>query len=225
MNTSLKNRTVLLVDDDEINAAAFVQRLEKRGFKAKHVSDSLSVMGLLETESFDIVLLDIIMPQLDGLTLLKMIRKKHNQAQLPVIMITSVSDSKEIFSSFEFGANDYITKPLNIEASLARIRGQLSSNDLRRAESRLQEMEAVNALVVTYHHEINNPLAIAYGELQFLSKEVPKISESRVKNIYAAFERIKETLNKISQVTANGKIIYETYAVTSKMIQLKDKGE
>ena len=89
-------------------------------------------------ENFDLVLLDVEMPEMNGLEVLKRIRQRYSASELPVVMVTGKSRSEEIVDALELGANDYVTKPLDFPVVLARIRTQLA---LRQAVSQVTEME------------------------------------------------------------------------------------
>lgn len=211
---------ILYVDDDQLSAMAFANRLERRGFSVDVILTGKEALRLLEVKSYDLVLLDIVMPEIDGLTLLKEIRKKHSVETLPIIMVTMIDGSTDIQEAFERGANDYITKPLNIEAAAARVNGQLNLFKLNQTLARLKETEAVAAMVVTYHHELNNPLAIIKGEFEMMIQSGPK-KPARVQNIFAAFDRISETLSKIKSLTDKTHVEFEPYTKTSKMVKIK----
>lgn len=211
---------ILYVDDDQLSAMAFADRLERRGFSVEVVLNGKEALSRLAVKTYDLVLLDIVMPEIDGLTLLKEIRRNHSVETLPIIMVTMIDGSTDIQEAFECGANDYITKPLNIEAASARVNGQLNLFKLNQTLARLKEAEAVAAMVVTYHHELNNPLAIIKGELELMIQAGMK-KPARIQNIFAAFDRISETLSKIKSLTEKNHIEFEPYTNTSKMVKIK----
>jgi len=111
---------VLVVDDDELNRDLLARRLDKAGHLAHTAASGEQVLGLLAKHRYDLVLLDIMMAKMDGFTILQQIRQQPSLAQLPVIMVSALSDSASVARSLELGANDYITKPVN--AALLRER-------------------------------------------------------------------------------------------------------
>lgn len=214
---------ILFIDDDELNAKAFATRLERRDFSVRLLTSGESALSILETEKYDIILLDIVMPDMDGISLLKKIRSKYSSEELPVIMVTVIADSTDIYEAFEFGANDYITKPLNIDAAAARIGGQLSATKLHQANVKLREIEAISALVITYHHELNNPLAILKSEIQSIlekGKESGLAETQQVNKINSALARITSTLEKIKEVADKNEVEFDKYAKNSKMVKI-----
>ncbi len=213
-------KRILIIDDEEVTAKAFAQRLEKRGFAATVLNDSRLAEGLLERESFDLIVMDILMPQIDGISLLKTIRKTYSYETLPVLMMTIVEESDRIFEAFKAGANDYVNKPIHIDAAVARIMGQLSTVELQRAHLQKKELEAMNTLVLTCHHKINNPLAIALLEANELLTKNAVFDSAKVKNIRDMLTRIKDTISEIKTIVDAKKINFELYAGNSKMVKL-----
>lgn len=213
-------RRILIVDDDVLNSAALGKRLERRGFSATIVSDGTAILDLIEYEKIELVLLDIIMPTVDGLTLLTEIRAKYSKNEIPVIMVTAVDDSFDIVDAFKFGASDYIMKPVNIDVALARINAQLSFVDFYKLALVKNEMQTINAMVATYNHEINNPLVIAFGALKATrinSKDFDILSLDKVD---AALQRIAEIVRKIEEVGENKKVSLDTYTGSVKMVKV-----
>lgn len=118
--------SVLIVDDEEMNRDMLQRRLERRGYKITTAEDGRQALALLEKERFDLVLLDVMMPGMNGIDVLEILRKKHSLTELPVIMTTALTDSEEVVKALDAGANDYVTKPIDLPVVLARIKTQLS---------------------------------------------------------------------------------------------------
>jgi DNA-binding response OmpR family regulator len=107
--------------EDEINIAEFVnQGLSKVGFEVTWVADGLLAENLLQTQQFDAVVLDIMLPKVDGFNLLKNLRASGNTT--PVIFLSAKADLADRLQGFELGANDYLPKPFFIEELVARIK-------------------------------------------------------------------------------------------------------
>lgn len=214
-------KKILIIDDDEINSKALSKRLERRGYDVIYISDPGMVLSTLNTEKIDLVILDIVMPLRDGIAVLKDIRENFSSEELPVIMVTVIADGEEIFSAFAAGANDYITKPVNIDVAASRIRGQLSAVDLVREKIRKKEIEAINAIIITYHHQINNPLAIAKCELELMRKTCKDSEQLQISVVLNSLERINNLLKNIKEL-ANSKVIsFSPYVSGSKMLNTK----
>lgn len=118
---------VLIVDDNEVNLDVLKRRLERKGCEVVAVTSGPSALLAVGARPFDVVLLDLQMPDMSGLEVLERIRASFSQLTLPVIMATAQTDSDSMVSTLEAGANDYVTKPIDVEVLLARIRAQLRS--------------------------------------------------------------------------------------------------
>lgn len=136
---------ILVVDDEEINRDLLRRRLERKGYSVETVEDGSAALKCIETSHFDMVLLDIMLPELDGVTVLKKLRVDFSASELPVIMVSAKDDSEGIVEALQLGANDYITKPVDFPVALARIDNQLSH---RRMKMALQESEERYALAL-----------------------------------------------------------------------------
>jgi len=139
--------SILVVDDDEMNRDMLSRRLERKGFTVTLARDGAEALDLIGGRSFDLVVLDVMMPGIDGLQALETLRRSHSAADLPIIMATAKDGSDDVVHALKLGANDYVTKPLDFPVVLARIQTQLSLKRARReleaAHARMrQELEA-----------------------------------------------------------------------------------
>jgi diguanylate cyclase (GGDEF)-like protein/PAS domain S-box-containing protein len=135
---------VLVADDERINRELLTRMLSRHGFDARAVDSGAAALSLLGEEPFDLVLLDVVMPEMDGFECLRRIRERYPISELPVIMVTGEIERDRVVAAFRAGANDYVTKPIDREITLARIETQ---TQLRRALSALRESEERYALV------------------------------------------------------------------------------
>jgi sigma-B regulation protein RsbU (phosphoserine phosphatase) len=133
-----ESRSILIVDDEELNSEGLARRLQRHGYVVTVVKSGREAIELLGQRRFDLVLLDIMMPGMNGLDVLKFLRRVDSRLELPIIMVTAKGESEDIVEALELGANDYVTKPLDLPVVLARIRTQLA---LRRAVAQITELE------------------------------------------------------------------------------------
>src|SRR5215831_4326746 len=133
-----ESSSILIVDDEELNSEGLARRLQGRGFATTVAKSGREAIELLGGRRFDLVLLDIMMPGMTGLEVLKFLRRVDSLIDLPIIMVTARGESEDMVEALELGANDYVTKPLDFPVVLARIRTQLA---LRRAVSQVKELE------------------------------------------------------------------------------------
>lgn len=138
---------VLVVDDERINRELLAAMLTRAGYVVERAdSGAAALEQLVHGHDFDVVLLDLVMPEMDGLTALAKIRETQSTAQLPVIMCTAATDSKQIVTCFAGGANDYITKPIDVPVALARIRTQVEHRQTQQALQASEERYALASI-------------------------------------------------------------------------------
>jgi PAS domain S-box-containing protein len=130
----IENARLLIVDDIADNRSILNRRFTKLGYKILEADGGLAAVRLIDQQDFDLVLLDIVMPGIDGIEVLKRIRGKHSPDSLPVIMITGkTSNTNDIIEAFELGANDYLSKPVDFQIALARVQSQLARKRAQQA--------------------------------------------------------------------------------------------
>src|SRR5207248_4083015 len=130
--------TILIVDDEELNRDGLARRLQRHGYETAVAKSGREAIELLGGRQFDLVLLDIMMPGMNGLEVLKFLRRVDSLIDLPIIMVTARGESADVVEALELGANDYLTKPLDFPVVLARVRTQLA---LKRAVRQITELE------------------------------------------------------------------------------------
>src|ERR1700740_1030094 len=140
---SQQQNRLLIVDDNEMNRDMLARRLERHGYLVDMVESAQQLMERAKQNDVDLVLLDIEMPEISGLDALKTLRDNYSPIQLPVIMVTAKTQSEDIVKALNLGANDYLTKPVDLPVALARIGTQLSH---KRAQEALRESEERYAL-------------------------------------------------------------------------------
>ena len=127
--------TVLVVEDNDSNRKLLELYLARHGYQVVSACDGESALTLCESRQFDLVLLDIMMPGISGFDVLRELRKKHSEAELPVIVATAISDPATIVEALQLGANDYVTKPYDMRVLIARIQTRLKIEEGTRTES------------------------------------------------------------------------------------------
>lgn len=203
--------TLLVVDDNEMNRDMLSRRLERRGYRVLTADDGQPALDLLETEKVDLILLDIMMPGLDGVEVLKIIRQRFSQDELPVIMTTAKSDSRNVVEALDLGANDYVTKPIDFPVVLARVQKELrgrsrtaipapsaASLELPTRQGEIAPKELGSGSVIAGRYRLENKLgagnfgAVFRGLHLQLDKPVAiKILQARVEESGPALERFR----------------------------------
>lgn len=121
----MATRTVLIVDDGENNRIILSRCVRRAGYEAQVAEDGPAALECIAAGAPDLVLLDWMMPGLCGIDLLKAIRASHSAERLPVIMCTARNASRDVQIALAAGANDFITKPIDVPVAIARIEAQL----------------------------------------------------------------------------------------------------
>lgn len=117
------NSAVLIIEDDQIISGLLEHILTRRGYKVHVAGDGRAASSMIEElEPPQLILLDVMLPFLDGFELLQQIRLKKKWGEIPIIMLTSKGQEKDIVRAFDAGANDYIVKPFQPEELVARVR-------------------------------------------------------------------------------------------------------
>jgi diguanylate cyclase (GGDEF)-like protein len=174
---------LLIVDDISDNRGILKRRFERRGFDVSEAESGLAAIELIENGLFDLVLLDVMMPGIDGIETLKRIRAKKSASELPVIMVTAKSESGNIVEALELGANDYVTKPVDFAVALARVNTQISR---KRAEQQ----------VVT-----------ANEELRKANDDLERRVEERTRRLIDATQRLKEEIADREELQARSQYL------------------
>lgn len=122
--------TLLVVDDNVDNRDMLKRRLTRKGHTVMAVESGEAALEVVSPshpnfQPIDMVLLDVMMPGMDGIETLQRIRQTYSQLQLPVIMVTAKDSNQDMLRAFDLGANDYITKPIDFDVAIARIQNQL----------------------------------------------------------------------------------------------------
>ena len=123
---NLKNVSILIVDDTPKNIQLLGTILKNAGYKVNVATNGLQALSVLEKLKPDLILLDVMMPDLDGYETCKRIKEINHLKDIPIIFLTAKTQTEDIVKGFELGAVDYIVKPFNALELLARVKTHLS---------------------------------------------------------------------------------------------------
>ena len=115
---------ILIVDDEPINRVLLRRLLEKE-YTVTEATDGFEALKLIHKNDYDLILLDIMMPRMNGLDVLAEIRETHPSTDLPVILVSALRDTEHVVKGIEAGANDYIPKPIDGSVVRARVMAQI----------------------------------------------------------------------------------------------------
>lgn len=187
---------IMVVDDQEMNREVLCRRLSKLGYLVLDAESGERALAILETEGFDLVLLDIMMPGMDGYEVLRKIKQNERLRHLPVLMITAVGDIDSVVNCLEAGADDYLTKPFNSALLQARISSSLVKKrfyDQEISRAQLAAIFSLSKLAESRDPETGEHLERIREYCRLLAEELRKLSKYRVlidepfiENLFAA---------------------------------------
>jgi len=161
---TMKQR-ILLVEDEEAIRENLKLNLELEGYKVVAVERGNQALEKFKSEKFDLILLDVMIPEINGFDVLKIIRLQNTQ--IPVLFLTAKNTSSDIIEGLKIGADDYITKPFNLEELLLRIQKLLFRSQQDKPESKTEVLNFGNNMVNFKTFESRNYL----NEYKRLSKK------------------------------------------------------
>ena len=181
---------ILIVDDTLANLRLLADMLTGHHYKVRGASSGKMALKAARLAPPDLILLDIMMPEMDGYEVCRQLKKDDNTRDIPIIFISAISDTLDKVKAFALGGVDYITKPFQLEEVLARVKthlaiqqlqGQLQQKNVELAEANQQFKQAnldlkasneeLNAFAHTVAHDLKNPLGIILGYTMMLRED------------------------------------------------------
>lgn len=215
---------ILVVDDHPDNVFLLQDRLEHEGYEVITAYDGESGLEKVYTEKPDLVLLDVMMPGLSGFEVCQKLNEDNTTNDIPIILLTALTEPKDLNEGFKAGAFDYIKKPFNKLELLARIKSAIK---FRESNKLLLEIEKINtfaATVITANHEIKQPLTLINLSTAGL-KEINKeeiIKEDVIKKVEFIESAAKEIIDILEKMKAIKKPMFTDYVNNLKMIDIKN---
>lgn len=203
--------TVLVVDDTPGNLRVLVDSLSNRGLDILVATDGKSAIERAAYSRPDLILLDVIMPGIDGFETCRIFKEKPETAEIPVIFMTALSDTSQKVKAFEVGAVDYVTKPFEEEELIARVDAHLTirrlQDDLKRRNSQLEDLNQLkNEFLGMAAHDIRNPLTAILAASEILemtaASTTPEKLTRTAHQIQKASNRIQTLLSNLLDVNA-----------------------
>jgi len=176
--------TILVCDDKNDTREAIISYLDFEGFEVRRAENGEQALEMIKESQPDLVLLDGMMPGMDGLDVLKTIRTSAETSYLPVIMVTARGDTSDVARALKSGATDYLVKPVQLELLVSRVRTALRLADLeadRRAlQERLKRLNILTDLTLqVVGVEGSEPVRRAAEEMRALIAELLRLESER----------------------------------------------
>jgi two-component system sensor histidine kinase/response regulator len=169
---------ILVVDDQEVNVNALVGMLEPLGFEIVPVTSGEQALQRVSASSPDLILLDVMMPEMDGFEVCHRIRTQPLLNEIPIIFLSAADDKAFVVRALEAGAVDYVTKPFNQAELISRVRTHLA---LKRASDRLKQLaEDKDELLGILAHDLKNHLGGMQMSAKLLQERASALADSRL---------------------------------------------
>lgn len=205
---TLENNAILIVGDIA-NIGVLFDYLRGFGFRVLAVDDGESALQITEHARPDIILLDVMLPGIDGFETCRRLKERETTQNIPVIFITTLANTIDKVRAFALGAVDYVTKPIQSEEVLARVRTHLTIQNLQRRleekNARLQQeiaereklIEELDAFAHTVAHDLKNPLGVSINYARFLNKYCTEMGVEELQKYSQRIVRSGQKMNDI----------------------------
>ena len=225
---------VLVVDDDEIMREAASGALTEAGFLVSEAENGVQAMDTLETIRPEIILMDVMMPEMDGFDTTRAVRRKAGYAHVPILIMTALDDLDSINRAFEVGATDFITKPINWVILVERIRFMIRAVRMMNAQRQLQKelvqaqkMEALGTLAGGVAHDLNNVLSaiVSYPELLLLQLNSDSPLRKPILTIQHAGQRAAEIVQDLLTLARRGVSVKKVININDVVLEYLNSPE
>jgi signal transduction histidine kinase len=190
MNMPEEKGQILVVDDNRMNRLKLSTSLQQQGHQVSLAENGRQALEMLQQSSFDLILLDILMPEMDGYEVLQNLKQSERLRDVPVIVISALDEIESVVKCVELGAEDYLSKPFDPVLLKARLRASLQKKkmrDLERAylqqEMMLRQSEklaTLGKLSAGMAHELNNPAAAVLRGVDQLRETISRLTNARL---------------------------------------------
>ena len=217
-------KKILVIDDLPENVFILQDRLVQEGYEVITAYDGNGGIEKAYSESPDLILLDVMMPDISGFEVCKILVNDERTKHIPIILVTARAGAEDTKEGLEAGAFDYIKKPFNRVELMARVKSALKLSDANKQVLQIEKRTTYVATIITANHKIKQPLTLLSLSSAAIKKELEKDEISResilnrIKYIDAAIKDISDVLNKLNSIT-NPEL--SDYAKDVKMIRVE----
>jgi signal transduction histidine kinase len=213
-----KNKNKILIVDDTTDVADLLKkRFRAEGYDTSTARDGEECLQKVETYNPDLVVLDVMMPKLDGFQVLERLRMDEKTKYIPVLMLTAKSKLPEKIRGLQRGADDYLTKPFDYKELSTRIKSLLAKEAASKKIVEEEKSEALEHIVDEVAHEVRNPLTIIGGFARRIHKSLPKGSRN--------WEYMEIILQNVETLERMVKELFELKGAALCYIELADLNE
>ena len=196
------DRTILVVDDEPVNIQLLRRKLEWEGLRVLSADNGQTGLDLARSESPDLILLDIMMPGMDGFEVCQKLSEDDGTKSIPVIFVTAQNSKAGKLEGLQAGAVDYITKPIDLDETAARVRAQLNylainqeNVELTKRLGEARRAASIGALTQGIAHNLNNLLGVVMGYV-----ELVKANHNDPEKVLRNINRVENAGNRIVNI-------------------------
>jgi DNA-binding response OmpR family regulator len=206
---------ILVVDDQPVNVQLLKRALEREGLVVIPAYSGHDALDLVQRESPDLILLDVMMPDMDGIEVCQRLQADGRHKNIPVIFITARTSKEGRLAGLGVGAVDYITKPIDLDETIARVHTQLrvvkinrEMIDLQRRLEEARRAASIGAITQGIAHNLNNLLGIVLGYLDLIKAQANKPDSVRAnaENLEAAVQRIVDIIRQLTSLVVKSRL-------------------
>ena len=231
-DSSVEPPYILAVDDEQLNLELIRFILERNDFLYKGTSNDEEVFSILEERPPDLILLDIIMPRIEGFELCQKIKEHEEYRDIPIIFLTGKVQVRDKVKGFEVGGVDYVTKPFNEQELLARIKTHVELVRARKQiEQQAKNLQRSNQLkdrmFSIIGHDLRSPLSAAKLKMDFLMRGIidPKQPEFLDETVFGLLKTMDEALNLLQNLLGWAKSESGQMKMITEPLQLNEIAE
>lgn len=218
-------KRILVIDDLPENVFLLQDRLESEGYEILTAYDGKTGINKAISELPDLILLDVMMPEMNGIEVCKTLVNNPSTVNIPIILVTAKAGAEDTKEGLEAGAFDYIKKPFNKIELLARVNSALKLSEAQKKYLEAEQKNTFSATVVTANHKIKQPLTLMSLSSAALKREINKdviSKEAILKRINYIDTAIKEISDVLNQLNAIKRPVFSDYVKDIKMIDFED---
>ncbi|MBX3009333.1 MAG: response regulator [Melioribacteraceae bacterium] len=199
-------KKILVIDDYPDNVFLLQDRLENEGFEVVKAYNGRMGIQTARDEKPDLILLDIMMPDITGYEVCKELIQGEDTKMIPIILLTALTDAENLKAGLQAGAFDYIKKPFNRTELVARINSALRFSELNSLLLQIEKVKTYSATIVTANHEIKQPLTLINLSSAAIRREISKpefdleVIQKRIEIIENAARDIVNILEKFESI-------------------------